>query len=82
LRVPRHTYRVELATGAWRQVASLDRTAFKTLMEALKDVAVDAPTAEGDRTRRMTAGELTAVFEVDHPTGTVLVLDIVRSTPE
>jgi hypothetical protein len=74
-------YRVELASGAWRQVASLDREAFQRLMVALRQLAMHPSVEmESGTQARLTAGGLTALYQLDHAASTVLVVDLIRAS--
>jgi hypothetical protein len=77
------SYRVDFASGAWRQVGGLTRTAFTELRNALRDVAESAPreaatreSSEGLIRNQIRAGGVIATFDVDHTNSSVLVVEV------
>ena len=80
--VPPIAYRVELGSGAWKQVATLNRNGFQKLMDALRAIAAEAPEDPALGENHVSAGELTAVYVVNHERALVLVVDILRRLPE
>ena len=85
------SYRLDFASGAWRQLGAIEGDAFRQLTRELREVAARAPiaTMPGGAPRwtqtgpmptreQVTVGRYAAIYETDHAAGTVLVIDVVR----
>lgn len=83
-------YRLDFASGAWRELGALDRNLFQEMTGKLREVAAEAPRLAGASPEtlrspcnraRLQCGEYTALYEIDHQSCTVLVVDLVHTDP-
>jgi hypothetical protein len=83
------SYRLDFASGAWSELGLLERAVFRDVTEKLRNVAAEAPrlagTTEGfsspNSRARLDCGEYAALYEIDHLTCTVLVVELVHAGP-
>jgi hypothetical protein len=79
------SYRLDFASGAWRQVGVLGRDAFMQLTNALRTIAAEAPRSAGERDQgadkrgRLACGDVAAIYEVHHDTCTIYVVAVEMS---
>jgi hypothetical protein len=82
---------LDFASGAWRQLGAIEGDAFRQLTRELREVAASAPTvripgdeprwtqnASGPSREQLIVGRYAAIYETDHVSGTVLVIDVIR----